>query len=51
MLQKKYNAMEEGGNITGHSISTIYKVSPIPSDGLEVPLLLTFSVKSERKDI
>ena len=40
--------MEEGGNITGHLISTTYKVSPIPAGGLEVPLLLTFSVKSER---
>ena len=40
--------MEEDGNITGHLISTTYKVSPIPAGGLEVPLLLTFSVKSER---
>ena len=27
---------------------TNYKVSPIPAGGLEVPLLLTFSVESER---
>ena len=40
--------MEEGGNITGHLICTNYKVSPIPADCLEVPLLLKFSVKSER---
>ena len=40
--------MEEGGNITGQLISTTYKVSPIHAGGLEVPLLLTFSVKSER---
>ena len=40
--------MEEGGNITGHLTSTIYNVSPIPASGLEVPLLLTFSVKNER---
>ena len=40
--------MEEGGNITGHLISTTYKIFPVPSSGLEVLLLLTFSVKSER---
>ena len=39
--------MEEGGNITGH-IAITYKVFPVPSSGLEVLLLLTFSVKSER---
>ena len=39
--------MEEGGNITGHLISTTYKVSPISPGGLEVPLLLIFSVKSD----
>ena len=39
--------MEEGGNITRYLISTTYKVSPIPADGLEVLLLLTFSVKIE----
>ena len=38
----------EGGNITGYLICTNYKVSPIPAGGLEVLLLLTFSVKSER---
>ena len=40
--------MEEGGNITAHLISITYKVSPIPAGRLEVSLLLTFSVKSER---
>ena len=40
--------MKECGNIAGHLISTSYKVSPIPAGGLEVPLLLTFSAKSER---
>ena len=40
--------MEKGGNITGQLISITYKVSPIHAGGLEVPLLLTFSVKSER---
>ena len=39
---------KEGANITGHLIYTNYKVSPIPAGGLEVPLLLTSSVKSER---
>ena len=42
-----YFFLKEGGNITGHLICTNYKVSPIPAGGLEVPLLLTFSVKSE----
>ena len=40
--------MEEGANITGRLISTNHKVSPILAGGLEAPLLLTFSVKSER---
>ena len=40
--------MEESANITGRLVSTNYKVSPILAGGLEVPLLLTFSVKSER---
>ena len=43
-----YFFLKEGGNITGHLIYTNYKVSLIPAGGLEVPLLLTFSVKSER---
>ena len=43
-----YFFMAEGDNITGHMTSTIYKVSPTPAGGLEVLLLLTFSVKSER---
>ena len=42
-----YFFMEEDGNITGH-IAITYKVFPVPSSGLEVLLLLTFSVKSER---
>ena len=40
--------MEEGGNITGHLISTTHKVSPVPIGGLEVLLLLACSVESER---
>ena len=43
-----YFCMGEGCNITGHLICITYKVSPIPTGGLEVPLLLTFSVKSQR---
>ena len=43
-----YFFLKEGGNITGHLICTNYKVSSIPAGGVEVPLLLTFSVKSER---
>ena len=43
-----YFFLKEGGNITGHLICTNYKVSPIPARSLEVSLLLTFSIKSER---
>ena len=43
-----YFFIEEGGDISGHLVSTSYKPSPIPAGGLEVPLLLTFSVKNER---
>ena len=43
-----YFFLKEGGNITGHLICTNYKVSLIPAGGLEVPLVLTFSVKRER---
>ena len=43
-----YFFLKECGNVTGHLICTNYKVSPIPAGSLEVPLLLTFSVKSER---
>ena len=39
--------MKEVRNITGYLISTTYKVFPVPSGSLEVPCLLTFSVKSE----
>ena len=38
--------LKEGGNITGHLISTNYTVPP--AGGLESPLLPTFAVKSER---
>ena len=40
--------MEEGRNVTGYQISTTDKVSPIPNGALEVRLLQTFFVKSER---
>ena len=43
-----YFFLKESGNITGYLICTNYKISPIPASSLEVPLLLTFSVKSER---
>ena len=43
-----YFFMDEGDNITRHLISTTYKVSHIPAGGLEVPSLLTLSVKRER---
>ena len=43
-----YFFLKEEGNIEGHLISTDFKVSPIPAGGLEVPLLLKFSVKRER---
>ena len=43
-----YFFLKEGGNITGHFICANFKVSPIPASGLEVPLLLTLSIKSER---
>ena len=42
-----YFFLKEGGNITGHLICTNFKVSPIPASGLEVPQLLTLSIKSE----
>ena len=40
--------MKKGGEISGYLVSTNYKPSPIPAGGLEVPLLLTFSVKNEQ---
>ena len=40
--------LKEGGNVNGHLICANYKVFPIPAGGLEVQLLLTFSVKNER---
>ena len=40
--------MKEAGKISGCLVSTNYKPSPILAGGLEVPLLLTFSVKNEQ---
>ena len=40
--------IQEGESISGQLLSTNYKVSPIPAGGLEVPLLLTFSVIEDR---
>ena len=37
---------EEGGRIDGSVLSTHYRPSPIPSGGLEIPLMMT--VKSTR---
>ena len=34
--------------IDGQVVSTDYKASPIPSCGLEIPLLLTFTVERKR---
>ena len=36
---------DEGGSVDGHVLSTIYRPSPIPSGGLKIPLLLTFTCK------
>ena len=33
---------EEGGRVDGSVLSTSYRPSPIPSGGLEIPLILTF---------
>jgi len=38
---------EENGNVSGTLKSLKYKPSPIPSSGLEVPLLLKFSAKDK----
>ena len=38
---------EENGKVFGTLKSLKYKVSPIPSGGLEVPVLLIFSCKEE----
>ena len=43
-----YFFMKEGGEISGYLVSMNCKPSPIPAGGLEVPLLLTFSVKNEQ---
>ena len=40
--------IQEGGSISGQLLSTDCKVSPISAGGLEVPLLLTYSVIEER---
>ena len=36
---------KEGGVITGHVVSTNFKISPIPAGGLEIPPLLAFSAE------
>ena len=43
-----YFFLKKGCEISGYLVSTNYKPSPIPAGGLEVPLLLTFSVKNEQ---
>ena len=40
--------IQEGGSISGQLLSTNYKVSRITAGGLEVPLLITFSVIEDR---
>ena len=37
--------VKEGGVITGHVVLTNYNVSPVSAGGLEIPLLLSFSVE------
>ena len=37
-----YFYIEEGGRIDGSVLSTCYRPSPIPSDGHEIPLIMTF---------
>ena len=44
-----YFFMQESGDITGHLILATYEISAILAGGFEVPLVLTFSVKSEGK--
>ena len=48
ILRHCYFFIKEGGEISGYLVSTNYKPSPIPEGRLEVPLLLTFSVKNEK---
>ena len=43
-----YFFMKEGAQISGYLVSTNCKPSPITGGGLEVPLLLLFSVKNEQ---
>ena len=40
--------IKENGVMTVHVVSKSSKVSPISAGGLEIPLLLTFSVKQKR---
>ena len=42
-----FSIKEENGNVSGTLKSLKYKLSQIPSRGLEVPLLLTFSAKDK----
>ena len=37
-----YFYIKEGGRIAGSVLSTRYRPTPIPSDGLEIPLIMTF---------
>ena len=43
-----YFFMKKGSEISGYLVSSNYKPSPIPAGRLEVPLLLTLSVKNEQ---
>ena len=40
--------IKEDGVITGHVVSRNYKIPPSPAGGLEIPLLLTFSVEQQK---
>ena len=42
-----YYFMKLGGNVSGCVLSTMYKPSPIPEWGLEIPLTVTFEHESE----
>ena len=44
---------EEGGRTDGSALSARYRPSPIPSGGLEIPLMMTFRSRryiTQRKD-
>ena len=43
-----YFIKTEGGSVTGTVISTKHRPSPIPSGGLEIPLLLKFSCSQQK---